>query len=64
MNERLAADCSRAMAKALLNLIAHNYRQEEHNDIWQAFTEVCRSGIEAYDLQSRRLESRLRPSKN
>lgn len=64
MNERLVGDCSRAMGKALLDLIAHNYREEEHHDIWEAFTEVCKAGIESYERQSRRLKLRLRPMRN
>ncbi len=64
MNNRLVSDCARMMGKALLDLIAHNYRPEEHHDIWEAFTEVCRAGIEAYEIQSRRLEQRLQPGIN
>jgi hypothetical protein len=64
MNRRIIDDHARATAKALLDLIAHNYRPEEHLEIWQAFTEVCRAGIESYVIESQRLESRVRPSKN
>jgi len=64
LNTRVVSDHARAMGKALLDLIAHNYREEEHHDIWESFTQVCKAGIESYDILTRRMELRLRPSIN
>jgi hypothetical protein len=58
-NERVIGDHARAMGKLLLDLIAHNYREEEHHDIWEAFTEVCRNGILSYEIEANRMYERL-----
>jgi len=63
-NQRIIDDHARAMGKALLELIAHNYREEELHDIWEAFTSVCQAGLESYDIQSRRMQQRLKPCDN
>ncbi len=33
-NQRIIGDHARAMGKALLDLVGHNFREEEHHDIW------------------------------
>ena len=64
-NNRLIGDHARNMARVLLNLIAHNYRDEELHDIWDEFARVCRAGIEAFEIERRRMEHRLTtPSEN
>jgi hypothetical protein len=63
-NERLIGEHARRLGKRLLDLIGHNYRQEEHHDIWEAFTDVCREGLVCYAVQANRLEDRLRPGRN
>jgi len=63
-NDREIGDHARAMGKALLDLVAHNYREEEWHDIWEAFTEVCKAGLESYDTHARRMAQRIEPGRN
>jgi len=63
-NQRLIGDHARAMGKLLVELIGHNFREEEHPDIWEAFTEVCKAGLETYHIESCRMRERLRPGRN
>ncbi len=64
MNERLKHDCAMAMAKALLDMVAHNYREDEHRDVFEAFYTACKAGIEAYAINDDRMQRRLRPLNN
>jgi hypothetical protein len=64
MNQRLVHDCAFALARVLLDMVAHNYREEEHRDIFEAFYTACKAGIEAYSLQDDRMQHRLKPGRN
>jgi hypothetical protein len=64
INQRVIADHARSIAMALLDLVAPNYREELHHDIWEAFTEVVRIGLECYEIERRRMAHRLNPSEN
>jgi hypothetical protein len=61
MNRRLVNETAFNMTRALLGLIAHNFREEEHRDIFEEFFNVCRAGLEAYCLQDDRMQQNLRP---
>jgi hypothetical protein len=61
---RLIHDAAFAMAKALLDLTSSALRDEEQREAFQEFYEVCKAGLEAYELQIARREHRLRPEKN
>ncbi len=64
MNDRLIHDAAVAMARAILDIIAPCIRPEERRDALEEFYTVCRSGIEAYEMQIDRMQKRLNPMKN
>jgi hypothetical protein len=64
MNRRLADECAFLLARELVALIAHNYRDEELRDLFEAFRAACRDGLLRYAVQAERLEQRLRPLDN
>lgn len=64
MNRRLADECAFLLARDLVALIAHNYRDEELRDLFEAFHAACRDGLLGYAVRAERLEHRLRPLDN
>ena len=64
MSNRLAHDAAYAMAKAILDVIAPTLREEEKRDAFAEFYQVCKAGIEAYELQVCRMQNRLDPKGN
>ena len=63
-NQGLIGDHARNMARALVNLIAHNYRDEELRDLWEEVSRVCKAGIEAFDIERRRIAASVNFSEN
>jgi hypothetical protein len=61
---RLTHDVAIAMAKALLDVIAPALREEEQRDAFSEFYEICKAGIEAYEVQVCRMQKRLDPTRN
>ena len=62
--DRLLHDCAWAEAHALMELVGHNFREEEQREVFAAFYRASRAGIEAYRSQSEMEGRRLRPSVN
>jgi hypothetical protein len=63
-SESLIHDHAWALAHALLDLIAHNYREEEQREIFAAFYNGARGALESYDVQQQRIALRITPCKN
>ena len=64
MCDRLMHDVAWAEAHALMELIGHNFREEEQRDLFTEFYNARRAALEAYVAQADRQEHRLRPSNN
>jgi hypothetical protein len=64
INGRLTHDAAVAMAHALLDMVKPCLREEEYRLALQEFYQICRAGIEAYELQHNRQQQRLRPLDN
>ncbi len=62
MNRRLINETAFTMTRALLGMIAHNFREEEHRDIFEEFFNVCKAGLEAHCLQDARMQHHLHPT--
>jgi hypothetical protein len=61
VNRRLINEVAFLTARELLGKIAHNYREEEHRDIFEEFFETCKAGMESYCLHEQRIQQQLRP---
>jgi hypothetical protein len=64
MNQRLVNQMALEMAQAILNIVSPCLRPEEHKGAFGEFAEVCRAGIEAYEIQMSRMRQRLLHSDN
>jgi hypothetical protein len=64
VNQRLQHDTAVAIAKACLDVIASCVHPSCHKDAWDEFYLIAKSGIEAYEIHSERMQQRLHPSKN
>jgi hypothetical protein len=64
MNERLMHDAAMAMAQAMLDIVEPCLRYEERLEAIGEFYIACKAGIEAYEIQKARLQSRLNPTNN
>jgi hypothetical protein len=64
MNNRLIHDSAYAAAVSLLQSFSPCLREEEHKDAFDVAYETVKAAIEAYEIQTNRLEERLRPGKN
>ena len=63
-NERLIHDAAVAMAHALLDKVKSCLREEEWRLALQEFYQICRAGIEAYNIQQDRMRQRMKPLDN
>lgn len=61
MNLRLVSQCAFDTARELVGLIAHNYRDEELRDLFEAFYASCKTGLERYEALDARLRRQMRP---
>lgn len=61
MNRRLVNETAFNMTRALLGMIAHNFREEAHRDIFEEFFNVCKAGLVAYRLHDKRMQRQLHP---
>jgi len=61
MNRRLVSQCAFDTARELVGLIAHNYRDEELRDLFEAFYASCKAGLEWYGALDARLRRQMRP---
>jgi len=61
VNRRLINEVAFLTARELLGKIAHNYREEEHRDIFEEFFETCRAGLESYCQHEERIQQQLHP---
>lgn len=61
MNRRLVSQCAFDTARELVGLIAHNYRDEELRDLFEAFYASCKAGLERYGTLDARLRRQMRP---
>ena len=61
MNQRVINQAAFLMAKDLLQTIQTCLRPEEHRDAFQEFFTICKNGLEAHQVQTERMEKRLRP---
>ena len=64
MNSRLLHDCAFVMARHLMELLGSCLREEERQDAFSEFYQVCKAGLEAYEAQQDRLRRRMRPLDN
>ena len=64
MPNRLIHDAAFAMAKALLDITSPCLHAEEQREAFREFYDVCRAGLEAYEVQTCRMQHRLRPGNN
>ena len=62
--ERLMNDHAMALAKVLLDVVAPNYREEEHRDIFAECFQAARAAFEHYSHEIERENQRLKPSRN
>jgi len=53
-----------ALGKVLLGIVAPNYREEEHRDVFAEFYQACRAAFEHYSDELERENRRLKPSRN
>ena len=51
--DSLMHDCAVAMATAMLEMIGHNFREEQQKDIFDAYYQACSAGLELYARESR-----------
>jgi hypothetical protein len=61
MNRRLVSQCAFDTARELVGLIAHNYRDEELRDLFEAFYASCKTGLERFGTLDARIRRQLRP---
>jgi hypothetical protein len=64
LNDRLVHDVAWATATALADIVSPCLREEEKADAFAEFYRAVRAGLEAYEIQARRMEQRLRPGRN
>jgi hypothetical protein len=63
-NQRLIHDVAFATSRHILEVFAGCIREEERRDAFAEIYERVKAGIECFELQSNRMESRLRPGRN
>jgi hypothetical protein len=61
---RIIHDTAFAMTKALTEVVAPCIREEEQAELFRLFLEICKAGIQGYEIQVNRAGLRLRPTKN
>ncbi len=59
MNQRLIHDAAIGMAHVLPERMQGCLREEERRDAFDEFYEVCKAGIEAFNVQQERLIQRV-----
>jgi hypothetical protein len=64
MKQRLIHDVAFATSLHILGIFAGCLREEEQRDAFAEIFERVKAGIEAFELQNRRMISRLDPSRN
>jgi hypothetical protein len=63
-SERLIHDVAYATSRHILELIAGCISAEEQPDAFAAVYERVKAGIEAFEIQTNRVERRLKPGRN
>lgn len=58
---RLEHDCAVIMARELVEIVSNLIRPEERKDAFDEFYSVCKAGIEAFAIESKRQAQRLKP---
>ena len=64
MNQRLINETAFSMAASLLAIVQNCIRPEEQRDAFREFYDLCKTNLEAYQIQAERMLQRLKPSKN
>ncbi len=64
LSASLIHDHAFVMATALVEIISSCVRPEEEREAFTLFYEVCRSGIEEYELKAARIRRTITPSRN
>jgi hypothetical protein len=62
MNKRLIHDAAAMIAMAILDRL--NLRDEEKAHCYEELHDICKAGIEAYEIQNNRMQRRLNPLQN
>jgi len=58
---RTIHDHSMALGKILLEIVAPNYREEEHRDICAEFYQACKAAFQHFDNDVERIERHVNP---
>jgi hypothetical protein len=64
MNQRLCHDCALMMTQHCIELLINVLDEVKQQQAREGIYAICLAGIEAYDLQSDRMQQRLRPLDN
>ena len=64
INDRLIHEVAWVQAHALMDLVGHNYREEEQRELFAAFYQASRAALESFRIQFDRHQQRVSPSKN
>lgn len=62
MPERLFHDVGLALAHALLDIVARDYSEERQRELFAAFYNASRAGLEALCVQADRVAKQIAPS--
>lgn len=62
MNQRLINDVALMMTAHLMKMVM--VPEDCRKEVVKDFYDICRFGLEAYELQVDRMQQRLQPSKN
>jgi hypothetical protein len=63
-NQRLIHDVAFATSRRILEVFAGCIREEEQRDAFDEIYERVKAGIECFERQDERIESRLHPGRN
>ena len=64
MYQRLQHDAAFALAANLLAIVENCLRPEERRDAFESFLVACKDAFVSYEIQKRRENFRLTPSRN
>jgi hypothetical protein len=64
MNQRLQHDVALMMAQHCVELMMNLLDEVQQRQAREGFYEICKAGIECYEVQSDRMQQRLRPMSN
>jgi hypothetical protein len=63
-NNRIIDDAARLMAGRMVQTVMHLLREEELKDAFEEFFVICRAGIEAFEIENKRMLIRMHPTNN